>query len=196
MRERCQQNVRSLCSPFKHIFIPFKKFFWSSLAYGHGSTFLPFPWWPPSVLWSPCYLCVTRKDPPPPLTSRQFSERVVSHNLYIKSLIILMHMLCDSRILWEMSKGIITYLIQHSAEQKYQLQIGKMIHDPSQLAQRKQHFRVIGDHKNFKTLETGRNLGAGNFTWLEMRSWQISISREIIWHRDNLWNATLIRKTF
>ena len=163
MRERCWQNVTSMCSAFKHIFIPFKKFFWSSLAYGHGSAFLPFPWWQPSVLWSPCYLCITRKYLPLPLTSRQFSERVVSHNLYTKSLIILMHMLCDSRILWEMSRGIITHLISHSTKQKYQLQTGKMIHDPSQLVQRKQHFRVIGDHKNFKTLETGRNLGAGDF---------------------------------
>lgn len=38
-----------------------------------------------------------------------------------------------------------------------------MIHDLSQLVQGKEHFRVMGDHKNVRTLETGRNLGAGDF---------------------------------
>lgn len=94
-------SLSNISSSLSKIFLKFA-------SYGHRSTLL-IPLsdeLPPVISSSPC-LSVTRQDLPFPLTSKQFSERVLGHNLYINKIFN-----SDTYVLWwhesvEMNKGII-----------------------------------------------------------------------------------------
>lgn len=174
------------------------KTFLQFASYDHRST-LPIPLSdesPPVILSSPC-LSVTRQNLPLPLTSQQFSERVLGRNLYINKIFN-----SDTYALrWHESVEMNTGIIFIFSLIKYKTKpLATEWQNDSWSKPVNSEETAFQSHGWPQECKNSRNIqkswGRGFFTWHEMESWQNSISRVIIRHGNDMLDIiTLITRT-